>query len=734
MNMNTVFARIKRCLALLCLMLAADADAAGTAEAYSWGTVAIGGSGFVSGIITSKTEPGLIYIRTDVGGAYRWDKSTSSWIALTDWISDSDTGLMGIESIAIDPITPANAYFLAGTSYHNGGKTAILKSSDYGRTFTKIDVTSQFKENGNGMGRNSGEKLQVDPANGNVLYAGTRANGLFKSIDAGLTWKHLDGLDVSTTANRNGINLVVLDPASVSGGAAQKLFVGVSRYGSAGSNLYVSADAGGAFSPLIGGPAALMPQRAVIAGGNLLITYANGAGPWGNAAKGEGMDQGQVWKYNIAGGTWTNITPKLNRAYAGITVDPKNANHIIVSTINHYEHQSGSAKGDRIFSTTDGGVTWVDIFAKGATLDPHGVPWIKGYPIHWAGSIEFDPFNTKTVMVVSGNGLFKTFDIDAPSTTWSFDVAGLEESVALNLVSIHGGPVISAIGDYDGFRHSDIAKYPPINSPTMGTTTGLDFAAQNTKVVVRVGSAMYLSNDMGLSWSKTASLNGKLGQVALSADGKVILHSPEKSTGTYYSTDSGSSWNAVTGLNLTNARPVADPVNASKFYALDGGTLMVSTDAGATFKVAGKLPSASGSKVIRAAPGKEGDIWVPLYDGGLARSTDSGATFGKIASVSYAAAIGFGKPAAAGNYPTAYLWGTVAGVRGLFRSTDVGASWTRVNDDAHQYGGPGDGQFVVGDMNTFGVVYMSTVGRGVVVGQPLQDRKQGTRAMSEPVR
>ena len=41
-----------------------------------------------------------------------------------------------------------------------------------------------------------------------------------------------------------------------------------------------------------------------------------------------------------------------------------------------------------------------------------------------------------------------------------------------------------------------------------------------------------------------------------------------------------------------------------------------------------------------------------------------------------------------------------------------------MNDDAHQYGGPGNGNFVQGDMNNFGVVYMSTVGRGLVVGAP----------------
>jgi hypothetical protein len=71
------------------------------------------------------------------------------------------------------------------------------------------------------------------------------------------------------------------------------------------------------------------------------------------------------------------------------------------------------------------------------------------------------------------------------------------------------------------------------------------------------------------------------------------------------------------------------------------------------------------------------------------------------------------------SYPSVFIWGSVdGGKRGIYRSTDAGASWIRVNDDAHQFGGPGNGQFIVGDMNTEGVVYMSTVGRGLVYGAP----------------
>jgi xyloglucan-specific exo-beta-1,4-glucanase len=86
--------------------------------------------------------------------------------------------------------------------------------------------------------------------------------------------------------------------------------------------------------------------------------------------------------------------------------------------------------------------------------------------------------------------------------------------------------------------------------------------------------------------------------------------------------------------------------------------------------------------------------------------------------------VGFGKPIGSAGYPTVFVWGAVnGGKRGLYRSTDAGASWARINDDAHQYGGPGNGEFVSGDMNTEGLVYMSTVGRGIVYGAPAGTRR-----------
>jgi xyloglucan-specific exo-beta-1,4-glucanase len=686
--------------------------------AYTWDSVAIGGGGFVSAVIPSRSEAGVVYARTDVGGAYRWDKTKARWLPLLDWVSDAETGFLGVDSLAIDPKNAAKIYLLAGISYQNGGKTAILRSSDYGKTFSITDVSAQFKTHGNGMGRQNGERLAVDPGSGNLLYAGTRADGLFRSGDAGASWTRMPSLDVDKTPNGVGISFVLPDPASVADGVARRLLVGVSRYGTAGPNLYRSDDAGASFSTVPGAPSGLMPQRAALDGdGNVVLTFANGAGPHPHRSEPEPMNKGQVWKYKLGDGSWTNITPAgITLPFAGVTVDRANGKRIVVSTINTYMPQ-GDARGDRIYISSDGGASWTDVIARGFARDAAGVSWIGGHAIHWAGSIEFDPFNSKALWVTSGNGIFKTANIDAAPTTWTFDVKGLEETVPLDLVSIPGGPLVSAIGDYDGFRHADVTRYSPIHSPQMGTTTGLDVAAAKPAAMVRVGGAIYTTADGGASWSKAAVIKGDKGQVAMSANGGVILHSPERSNATWRTADAGASWTAVAGLAAPNLRPVADPVNPDKFYAYDNGVLRVSLDGGKAFAPAATL-AAGGSKVLRAAPGREGDVWVALRAGGLARSTDSGASFSTFANVSHCGAVGFGKAAAGAPYPAIFIWGTVGGVRGAFRSTDTGATWVRINDDAHQYGGPGNGQFIMGDMNAFGVVYMSTAGRGIVYGKP----------------
>jgi xyloglucan-specific exo-beta-1,4-glucanase len=700
---------------------ACDASSA-NASGYCFAPVVIGGGGFVSGIITSREVPNLIYARTDVGGAYRWSEAGERWIPLNDWVSEDEVGLLGVESLALDPREPSRVYMLAGINYFNAGKTALLASDDYGQTFRVTEVTTQFTAHGNGMGRQSGERLAVDPNDGNVLLTGTREDGLFSSRDRGLSWSAVTALEVGATPNGNGIAFVLFDPASGEPGSpTPHLYVGVSRAGE--TNLYESTDGGGTFAPVAGQPTTYAPQRAALgAGGLLLVSYANGAGPFPSEV--DPMDRGELWKLELSSGTWTEITPlraEQNRGFGGISVDASDPNRLLATTINTYQQQPWGY-GDRIFLSTDAGATWVDLIGSGrVTMAAGGRPWIEQNAIHWAGSVEIDPFDPERAFVTSGNGIFMTRDLSALGSTWSFEVDGLEEMVPLGAVSVAGAPLVSVVGDYDGFIHDD-PHVSPVGgrvAPTMGTTQGLAVAALESARMARSGNELFVSEDGGTSWSVATRPNETTGgQLAFSADGSALLYSTGATT--FRSADLGASWDPVNGLAFETI-PEADAVNPAKLYAYDAeaGGLYVSNDGGASF-TAGAALAAGGARRVRAVPGNEGQVWVALNGGGLMRSLDSGASVEAVAAVQSCRAVGFGAPSAPGSFPAVYIWGAAGGgPRGLYRSDDAGATFVRINDDAHEYGGPGNGEFVIGDANVYGRVYMSSAGRGLIMGELL---------------
>ena len=104
---------------------------------YQWQSVVILGGGFVTGVIFSPIEKDLIYARTDIGGAYRWNPADGSWIPLTDMLGPSDSSFLGIDSLAPDPKDPNKVYIAVGM-YTAGwaGNGAMLRSNDRGNTWS----------------------------------------------------------------------------------------------------------------------------------------------------------------------------------------------------------------------------------------------------------------------------------------------------------------------------------------------------------------------------------------------------------------------------------------------------------------------------------------------------------------------------------------------------------------------------------------------------------------------
>ena len=228
-----------------------SAAAATTAE---WGLMSISGGGFVSGLVAGKKT---IYCRTDVGGAYRMENG--KWVQLMGFLSEKDKGMLSVEAMCVDPNDDNNIYLLCGCNYFSDARTEVFHSTDGGKSFTSADVSDYIRVHGNGVGRQQGERIAIDPNNPKIVYAGGRTGGLIKSVDGGVTWAKVDAFDKlglfdntikwpqwtdhmeNTTASENGICTLYVDKNS-------KLYVGVSTVGTA--NLYVSGDKGGSFKAL----------------------------------------------------------------------------------------------------------------------------------------------------------------------------------------------------------------------------------------------------------------------------------------------------------------------------------------------------------------------------------------------------------------------------------------------------------------------------------------------------
>jgi photosystem II stability/assembly factor-like uncharacterized protein len=703
-----------------------------TTAKYAWQSVKIIDGGVMPGIVTHPVEPGLMYIRADVGGVYRWDASANAWIPLMDFISAADGTLMSVESIAIDPSDPSRVYIAAGTSPYWAINAAVFASSDRGGSFTRFNLP--FKLGGNDIGHMAGERLAVNPFSPNELYLGTRGNGLWRSTDHGLTWSQAASFPITSSTDQVGLPFIRFDPRH-NGTAFVAAFTG---------GLYRTTDGGATWQPVPGQPTtlpngdALRPMRSAFApDGTLYLTYSN-------SADFTGINNGAVYKLKFDG-TWTNITPRgpngetnLWYGFCAVSADAQHGGTVMVATWNRWS-------GDTIYRSTDGGTTWRSL-RESFVLDGSLSPWVNygtdqaTFGI-WTATLEIDPFDSNHAIFQGGNSLWATNDLtnadSAAPVHWHIGANGIEETVVLSLISPpFGAHLLSGVGDEGGFRHDDFHISPPaFLNPLMTEASFLDFAQSNPSLIARVGLLDYnatvagaYSQDGGTSWTQfpanppglAGSPHGALGSmIALSSDGATFVWAPI-TAGPAFSRDRGASWTPSAGAPA-KLRVVADRVNPNKFYGWDGstGTVYASTDGGATFVArATGLPNDQGNPgwtnqaYPKTAPGSEGDLWLPLTNG-LYHSTDSGATFTRIGTIESASLLGLGMPAPGSQYPALYAVGTVTGIYGIFRSDDAGITWTRINDDAHQFGSL---DVIAGDPRIYGRVYLGTSGRGILYG------------------
>jgi hypothetical protein len=709
------------------------------AQGYRWQQVNLQGMGFVTGIVAhpnTAQAPNLVYARTDVAGPYRWDEAQGQWFPLIFPTKANGLG-NSIESIALDASNPDNIYLASGN-----GPGAIYKSTNRGQSWTIINL-SNIHMGGNEDWRQGGERLAVDPNNGGrVLFFASRRNGLYRSTDFGATWNPIGNLPVGTDG---GQTFVVFDPRSGNASSnSQVLYAGVQ-----GQGVYRSADGGTTWQLLPGGPATtLKPVRGALASnGTLYVTYA--VGPYA-------QDGGAVYKYS--GNSLENVTPpvRTNTGFNGISVSPANPDQVVALQWN-----PGPAQG--IHRSVDGGRTWTPLpFNKGGhpnlpgtaanVTEPPFYPWWSSFTN--TAQIMIDPNNPQRVWLTTGFGVYRTDNIGAAPAQWSARMKNLEEICVQMLRSLPGqNRLVSGVQDMLGFAHRSLTAIPdqPFYKDVFGITTGLDYCESNPNVVAFVGGASYstfepltgISRDGGTTWAPFPSLfpNAQNGNIAISAtDANRWVWAPLSNSSSpkgsglkvHYTTDGGVTWRASAGAP-TDINPleqfwfgsealVADRVNGMRFYIYDRGRVYRSTDGGANFSEVSAFRVPWWYKVkMKASPKVEGQLWFVKNDVNstdkLLMSSDGGTTWNSLASMDRCFDFGFGKPIGASPHPTLFIYGIVQGAEGIYRSTDLGATWVNISGSTPL---PLTAiNTIEGDKVEEGLVYVGFACRGIQYGQSL---------------
>lgn len=722
---------------------------------YVWRNVKVGGGGYMPGLIFSPVEKGLAYLRSDMGGIYRWDDKAKTWIALQD--DEADFNYRGIESIAPDPVN-ANVVYAAVGAYR-AFPSAILRSDNRGDSWDIVPVP--FRMGGNEEGRGVGERLAVDPNDTAVLYFGSRYDGLQRSTDHGKSWTKVAsfpyaGLGVSAphTPAHTGLAFVVFDPQSgTKGKASHRIYVGVADPGE--HHLYRSDDGGKNWAPVKGEPAAkMLPEQAQLdTSGNLYVTYTDHPGPYG-------LSDGAVFKLDTKTGKWHDITPEQGPArpkggFIGLSLDRQHTGTLVVAS-------ASREGGDVIWRSTDGGAHWTNLRPL-SKRDVSSVPFLywgekEAQFGWWITGLAIDPFDSGHIGYTTGATVYGTNELEQADSgkpiLWTPWVNGVEQTAVITLISpAKGVPLISGFGDIGGFVHTDLAKSMPITSGPMFTNTNtIDYAEQAPNVIVRSGTrsqhnhpsySLSYSTDYGTSWSPlkaplpagyTEIPDDKLGynygdpyidaNIIVSADGKTfVVHLPEP----VLTQDRGKSWVKISGLPAHHGWIIADRVDANCFYALDfeKSVLYVSHDGAKSFKPIATtgLPAIQADEPkgredwqpFLATPNKKGDLWL-VSQGRLFHSRDGGAHFVATAEGMTIAGLDFGKAATGQSTMALYAIATKGQTSALWQSLDEGQSWVRINDTKHEYFRAF--RRIAADKNIFGRVYVATDGRGIVFGEP----------------
>jgi uncharacterized protein (TIGR03437 family) len=374
--------------------------------------------------------------------------------------------------------------------------------------------------------------MALDPANSQVVYAGTNQDGIWKSSDAGNTWQQAGSpgpfpvysLAVDTTSH-------------------------IVYAGTNGGGVGTSADGGATWKS--SGLANGMVLSLAVDSSSALYAATSSAGAQFS------HDHGVTWTLLNTG------VDRLNKFGYGIWIDPRNNQKIIVGN---------EAMWGLVWSQ-DGGATWS---AAGSGFTGRG-----------SRGVAFDPTDSRRVYAgaLNGSGFFKSTD---GGLTWSPRHFGSSAVYVIAVAVDPSSPNAVYVGTQNEgfFKSTDYGDtWAPVGTGLSGAITYLTVdPTEGGRLFASTATAFYLSEDGGVTWTNV--LNSPAWTVTIDPGDPSRVYATARTQGVFRSSDGGHTWQSVnsglTSLTMGRSAPVIiDPTNQQALYvgsevggvfkSLDGG-------------------------------------------------------------------------------------------------------------------------------------------------------------------
>jgi len=205
------------------------------------------------------------------------------------------------------------------------------------------------------------------PGDRNVAYVGAASGGIFKTEDAGITWRPI--FDSADNSSVGALAIAPSDPRQVWAGTGETFLIRPAE--AMGNGVYKSADGGRSWTNM-GLQATGRISRVIVDPNDANVVYVAALGNTHAPQQERG-----IYKTTDGGKTWERVF--FVNEYTGcsdLSIDPQHPNTLYAAmwqiTFNTWRLNSGGP-GSGIFKTTDGGKTWTRL--------SNGLPGGESHPV-----------------------------------------------------------------------------------------------------------------------------------------------------------------------------------------------------------------------------------------------------------------------------------------------------------------------------------------------------------------